>query len=60
MPATAEVLKQQFCRNDWASCARCRVFREFGAEAVPPDMFPDDIERAEMILEAHGVKRKPE
>lgn len=50
MPTMAEVLKQQFCKGDWSSCARCMIVRELGRKAVPADLFPDEIGRAEEIL----------
>ena len=49
-PATAEMYKQQYCRGDNTNCARCMVFLELGKEKVPPDLFPNQIERAEEIL----------
>jgi hypothetical protein len=52
MPTLSEVLKQQFCRGDWTSCARCMIFKELGREAIPPDLFPDEIERAREILDS--------
>ncbi|TLM70148.1 MAG: hypothetical protein FDZ70_09330 [Actinobacteria bacterium] len=52
MPSMSEVLKQQFCKGDWSSCARCMVFEALGREAVPPDLFPDETDRARAILDA--------
>lgn len=52
MPTMSQLLKQQFCRGDWESCARCMIVRELGREAVPADLFPDETERARKILTA--------
>jgi len=52
MPSMAGVLKQLFCTGDWKSCARCMVFSELGREAVPSDLFPDETDRANAILQA--------
>lgn len=51
MPSTAEVLKHQFCLGAWESCARCTVYRELGREGVPPDLFPDEMDRARELLD---------
>ena len=53
MPTAAGVLKQQYCLDDWSRCARCTVFRELGREAVPPDLFPYETERAAETLDVH-------
>jgi len=50
MPSMAEILKQRYCRNDWQDCARHKVFEEFGRDAVPGDLFPNEVERSEQIL----------
>ncbi|MRS12585.1 MAG: hypothetical protein EG823_05890 [Actinobacteria bacterium] len=55
MPSFAGVLKQRFCHDDWASCARCMIATELGREAVPPDLFPDERERAQGILDSARV-----
>lgn len=52
MPTMASVLKQQYCLGDWSACARCMVFIEFGREAVPSDLFPDETQRAIELLES--------
>jgi hypothetical protein len=56
MPTTAELLKQQFCRGDWHSCARCTIVKALGRDAVPADLFPDDMERARRVLRAAGIE----
>lgn len=50
MPSMSEVLKQQYCRGDWEHCARCVVFLALGREAVPKDLFPDELDRARRLV----------
>jgi hypothetical protein len=50
MPGTAEQLKQHYCKGDSSRCARHMVFERLGKPAVPPDLYPDMVERAEQIL----------
>lgn len=50
-PATSELMKKQYCRDNYASCARYLVFKALGKEAVPPDLFPNNRERAEKIID---------
>lgn len=50
MPTASELLRQRFCKGDWASCARWMVFQSLGREAVPVDLFPDQADRARAIL----------
>lgn len=52
MPSMSEVLKQEYCRHDWSTCARCLIVKELGREAVPADLFPDEMQRALEILRA--------
>ena len=50
MPATAEMLKNKFCRDQSNQCARYMVFKTLGREQVPADLFPQQQDRAEEIL----------
>ncbi len=52
MPAMADIMKKRYCQGDWATCARHRVFEVLGQEAVPDDLFPNQMEDAEKILAA--------
>lgn len=56
MPSMTEVLKQQYCKGDWLSCARCMIFVAQGADAVPADLYPHQSERARQLL---GVRSGP-
>lgn len=49
-PATAELLKDKYCRGDNSSCARYIVYKSAGRGSVPQDMFPPNIERARQIV----------
>jgi hypothetical protein len=50
MPATAEMMKAKYCRGDNTKCARFLVFEKLGRLAVPADLPPNDVGRAEAIL----------
>ena len=49
-PASAAVMKLHYCRKDSSNCARWIVASRFGKQAVPADLFPDQIERARAIV----------
>lgn len=48
MPNIASLLKETYCLGDKTECARYRV--STAGKAVPEDLFPNDIERADHIL----------
>lgn len=51
MPAIADLARASYCRsNHFETCARFRVAHALGSEAVPSNLFPDQTERAESIL----------
>ena len=50
MPATAEVYKKMFCRQNNATCARYMIYTALGRENVPPDLFPNEQQRAVTII----------
>jgi hypothetical protein len=49
-PATAEMMKKTYCRTNNAECARWMVASARGKEAVPPDLFPNQTDRARAII----------
>ena len=49
-PAAAALLKQQYCQGHYESCARRRVEAMVGSTSVPPDLFPEDVSRADRII----------
>ncbi len=50
MPATAELMKSRYCRDDNSECARYMVYQKLGRPKVPIDLAPNNIERAKLIL----------
>lgn len=51
MPAVADMAKASYCRSGhFENCARFRVAEAAGAEAVPSNLFPDQLDRVESIL----------
>ena len=51
-PITAERMKRDYCKGDNSACARYRVFKAFGRENVPKNLFPNDTDRADKMLSA--------
>ena len=49
-PATAEMMKNSYCRTDNTHCARWMVAQALGKEAVPMNLFPAQADRAEQII----------
>ena len=56
-PATAEMFKKAFCLGDNTSCARYMIFVSLGPEAVPLDLFPNQVDRALGILKKTQLPR---
>ncbi len=50
MPATADLMKKRYCLGDQTQCARYMVFSKLGAEKVPLDLYPTQVERAQKVL----------
>jgi hypothetical protein len=42
--------KKKYCRGDNSQCARYMVFKKLGKPAVPPNLYPNMIDRANQIL----------
>lgn len=59
MPTTAEVLKQRYCRGDSGACARCLIVKALGREAVPADLFPHEVDRAQRLIAAQPAAAAP-
>ncbi|QWV93163.1 hypothetical protein KP004_18655 [Geomonas oryzisoli] len=51
MPSTSNVFKMMYCTDNFEACARYTVRKAAGKEAVPEDLFPNQIERAREILD---------
>ncbi len=52
MPATGELYKDKYCRENNLECARYMVFKALGREKVPLDLFPNMKEKAQEIIAA--------
>ncbi|MRS13078.1 MAG: hypothetical protein EG823_08415 [Actinobacteria bacterium] len=50
MPSMSNIIKERYCRGSNTLCARHMVFRMINREAVPPDLYPSQIERADEIV----------
>ena len=50
MPSMADMMKNRYCHDDFEACARYRVFRAHGREAVPPNLFPNQDATADKLL----------
>jgi hypothetical protein len=50
MPATAALLKLQYCQGDFETCARFRVEVKLGSTSVPGDLLPDESTTADLIV----------
>jgi hypothetical protein len=54
-PATAQILKNQYCLGDNKGCARYQVRKALGPELVPADLLPAQSDKVMGILAAHGM-----
>ncbi len=50
MEGSATLFKKRYCLADYTSCARHQVVVALGKDAVPPDLFPNRNERAQLII----------
>jgi methyl-accepting chemotaxis protein len=50
MPGTQMLIKDQFCRTNFAECARFMVRKALGKEGVPADLYPHQKKMAQDIL----------
>jgi hypothetical protein len=56
-PATAQIMKKQYCLGDNSECARHQVKVAVGSELVPPNLFPSQVDRVSGILAELGHAR---
>lgn len=49
-PATAAMMKQNYCQGDNSNCARWIVCQAKGGPAVPADLYPNERERVAALL----------
>ena len=50
VPKTAELMKNRLCRGNKRECARYMVCKALGRDKVPPDLFPNQTDRANTII----------
>jgi len=50
MPAMADMYKQHYCRDRFDECARFTVASRLGPEQVPANLFPNDMKRAQELV----------
>lgn len=50
MPATADILKNKYCKNAYTTCARHMVFKALGRPKVPTDLYPQQTDKAEKVI----------
>lgn len=53
MPVAASRFKAQYCLGDHRPCARWTVRVACGAAAVPNDLLPNQLDRAQSIVGTH-------
>jgi hypothetical protein len=51
VPTASFLMKKKYCQGDSSKCARFMVFSALGREKVPPDLFPNDEQKAKSIIE---------
>jgi hypothetical protein len=50
MPSTAALTQSNYCKNNFAECARYRIWKTIGEAAVPADLSPSESEQADKII----------
>lgn len=50
MPSMSNIIKERYCKGSNVHCARHMVFRVLGKTAVPKDLYPSQVERAQEVL----------
>ncbi len=56
--ASAEKLFDSFyCRSDNSNCARYMVFKALGPGKVPPDLYPNQVERVPEIVDSDKIAK---
>ena len=48
---SAEKVKEKYCNNNYSACARYMVLKSVGADFIPNDLMPDQVERAKETIE---------
>ena len=55
-PATSELYKKKFCRGNNSLCARHMVLVALGKDGVPPDLYPNEWQRANKVISKGSSK----
>ena len=50
MPKSAEYIKSKLCLGDFESCARYKIYKDYGDGSVPVGMFPYDSEDVNKVI----------
>lgn len=50
MSSVADMMKKRYCQGDNSKCARFMVFKALGKPAVPADLFPNQVDIAEKLI----------
>jgi hypothetical protein len=53
MPSVAGLMRDRYCKGTQQNCARIVVSSAVGGSHVPPDLAPNDSERAQVIVNSH-------
>jgi len=59
-PVGAEVMNDQYCRGEYARCARYLIATQLGREKMPSMLFPNQMDRAQKVLAEHGITDIPD
>lgn len=54
MPATAGIMKKRYCLKGNSKCARFMVASTLGRGKVPADLFPNQHDKAENLINNNG------
>lgn len=54
MPSTMKLVQHNYCEKLYDECARFKVTRALGESAVPDDLSPSDMERADAFIRQQG------
>jgi hypothetical protein len=60
MPKVAEVFRRDYCGNQFSECARFIVAKALGNREVPSAMFPNEKEKALLMVKASAPEPKAE
>lgn len=58
MPKTADYIRNKLCFNDYEACVRYRIYKEFGGDNVPFDLYPDDTEEVHKVIRCLRSKQR--